>query len=501
MSKNNGILSTITESVKSFFAPDPEPQLTSEPQQSNILSDISGSDTKIANTSFFDQSVIVSTRSSADVIERQREKINTYRSISKQSEVSDAIDEIINEIVFSFDDENPIKITIEEENGKIAQVIEDTFNEVLELTNIREKFYNLARTSFIDGQIVLHVPYDVKDIKGGIQSVKLLEPCYFIFDPKLNAYRYAKKVSGGLLFDAAINPKELYSPEEIIHLDFGLAENGVLISYLERSVKVANQLRTLEDLLIPMRFSRSVSRRVFNVDIGDLPANKAEEATTTLQNKFKYSKYYNVETGEVSNQQHVTSMVEDYWFTNRSGGKGTTVETLDETGNLGELNDILYFHKKLYRSLSVPSNRISLIEPTDNDFSESRVTKEDVKFFMFISRLRTVYIKLYKELLKRQLLSKGLIKSSEWADISKKIKIYFANENLFIQKINLDIFNSKIDIFSQHLEAGGKFLPMETMYKEIFKYSDEELEETLKKIKDESEDDLYSQFYPKTEDM
>ena len=498
MANSKGLIQNITETVKGFFAQEPQKIETSAVPVTNILDDLST--TEISKNYFFDNGQGFSTRSATDAVERQKNKIDTYRTISKQAEVTDAIDEIVNEIIFSFDDETPLKITITEENEKIANLLETTFQEVLTLTNTNEKLYGLVRNSFIDGQIILHTPYNKDDVKSGISSVKMLDPSYFVFDPKINAYKYIKKTSGGMLFDNGNDPDSIYSKEEIVHLNFGMMENGVSLSYLERSIKVANQLRTLEDLLIPLRFSRSVSRRVFNVDIGDLAANKAEEATTTLQNKFKYSKYYNVETGEISNQQHVTSMVEDYWFTNRSGGRGTTVETLDETGNLGELNDILYFHKKLYRSLSVPSNRISLIEPTDNDFSESRVTKEDVKFFMFISRLRTIYIRLYKELLKRQLLAKGLMKPKEWEDMSSKIKIYFTNENLFIEKMNIDLFNSKVDIFTQHQEAGGKILPIDTMYTEIFKYSAEEIEEHLKKMKDESQNPLYSQFYP-TQDM
>ena len=278
---------------------------------------------------------------------------------------------------------------------------------------------------------------------------------------------------------------------------FGLYDGNINLGYLEYALKPANMLKTLEDLLIPLRFSRSISRRVFNVDIGDLPAKRGAEVMREHQSKFKYKKFYNNETGEVSNQQHITSMVEDYWFANRSGGKGTTVDVLDETGNLGELDDILYFSRKLYRSLKIPSNRININPDGDKDFAydESRVSKEDMKFFMFISRLRQVYSSLFKEILKREVISTGIMSENEWNEKEDYISIMFVEENKFIEKMKLDTFMSKLDIYATAQDYQGKLFSVNTILKDVFRFTDEEIEEEFKKIDEETNDPLYGKFY------
>jgi len=256
-------------------------------------------------------------------------------------------------------------------------------------------------------------------------------------------------------------------------------------------------LKTLEDLLVPMRFSRSISRRIFNVDISDLPNKRGSEVMREHQTKFKYKKFFNNESGEVSNQQHITSMVEDYWFANRSGGKGTTVDTLDETGNLGELNDILYFSKKLYRSLKIPVSRISNNPETDQSwsFDETRTTKEDMKFFMFISRLRLVYSSMFKSILKREIISCGIMNEEEWNSIEQDIQIQFVQENKFIEKMKLEAFISKMGIYTNIQEHQGKLFAVETILQEIFKMSNDEIKDEFKKIKKEEKDPLFANFY------
>ena len=232
--------------------------------------------------------------------------------------------------------------------------------------NIKKNLFSIVKKSYIDGQIKIHLGYDEK--KKTIETIKQIDPCMLSYNIETEQYKYIQDRSS--LYN---NPIDIvYSKEEIVHGDFGLYDNGLILSYLEYAIKPANMLKTLEDLLIPLRFSRSISRRVFNVDVGDLPNKRSAEVMNEMQMKFKYKKFYNTETGEVTNQQHITSMVEDYWFANRSGGKGTQVDTLDETGNLGELGDILYFYKKLYKSMKIPSSRISMDSDSDGVFNYER---------------------------------------------------------------------------------------------------------------------------------
>jgi hypothetical protein len=261
-------------------------------------------------------------------------------------------------------------------------------------------------------------------------------------------------------------------------------------------------LRTLEDLLIPLRFSRSISRRVFNVDIGDLPNKRGAEVMREYQGKFKYKKFYNNETGEVSNQQHITSMVEDYWFANRSGGKGTTVDVLDESGNLGELTDILYFAKKLYRAMKIPSNRIDINPEGDKDYSfdETRTTKEDMKFFMFVSRLRQVYSSLFKEILKREVVSTGVMSEAEWDEREDSISIQFINENKFIEKMKLENFMRALEIYQSASEHQGKLFSVSRILSDVFRMSDEQITDEFKEIQKEEKNPLFAKFYGGVDD-
>jgi hypothetical protein len=222
-----------------------------------------------------------------------------------------------------------------------------------------------------------------------------------------------------------------------------------------------------------------------------------------LQSKFKYKKFYNTESGEVTNQQHITSMVEDYWFANRSGGKGTQVETLDETGNLGELNDILYFYKKLYKSMKIPLSRISMDPEAEGSFNydTTETSKEDIKFFMFISRCRSVFTELIKEILKRECIYSGTIKDQkEWESIEDDIDIYFTNDNSFIEKMNLENFIKRVQIFGELQEYNGKLFPVNKILKDIFRMDDDEIDENFKAITAEENDKKYAKFYSSEEE-
>lgn len=491
----------LNEIVKNFLR-QPEPQTDKESSnvpQKNIMVDLTNNDLYPNTGSFFDdenQSGLFGKSEISDIIFKQKEKIMKYRQLAMSADVTDALDEIVNEIIFSYDDIVPLQIDIDEENEKLVKAISEKFEKVIKLTNVKRNLFQIVKRSYIDGQIIMHCAYDAKNTKNGIRSIKMIEPCMLYFDTKTNTYKYMSEDKG---FNGVMRQDDsvTYSLEELVREDFGLYDGKVNLGYLEYAIKPANMLKTLEDLLIPLRFSRSISRRVFNVDIGDLPAKRGAEVMRDYQGKFKYKKFYNNDTGEVSNQQHITSMVEDYWFANRAGGKGTTVDVLDESGNLGELDDILYFARKLYRAMKIPSNRIDINPDGDKDYSydETRVTKEDMKFFMFISRIRQVYSSLFKEILKREVIASGIMSEQEWNEKEDFIAISFVNENKFIEKMKLDNFMAQLDIYATASEYQGKLFSVNTVLKDIFRYTDEEITDEFKKIKDEESDDLYSKFY------
>jgi hypothetical protein len=485
----------LNEIVKSFLPEPKEKEASSEVKDQNVMVDL-GDDLYPNSGSFFDSDVsqsLFGKTEMSDVIFKQKEKIMKYRQVAQTTDVTEGLDEIVNEVIFSYDDKSPLKLFVDEENEKLIEAISEKFEKIKKKMNLKRNLFQIVKRSYIDGQIILHCAYG-KNTKEGIQSINMIEPTMLYFDVKSKSYKYMTEERSSIM---QANNSEEYSIEEIVREDFGLYDGKINLGYLEYAIKPANMLKTLEDLLVPMRFSRSISRRVFNVDIGDLPSKRGAEVMQEHQNKFKYKKFYNAETGEISNQQHITSMVEDYWFSNRSGGKGTQVATLDESGNLGELDDILYFSKKLYRSLKIPASRISANPDADTDFDydSGRVTKEDMKFFMFISRIRQVYSSLFKEVLKREVISTGIMSSAEWDEKEEFIEISFSNENKFIEKMNLDNFMAKIDIYSTVSEYQGKLFPIEKILKDVFKMSDEEIKENFKQIQKEEKDPIFANFY------
>ena len=482
----------LTEVLKPFLKNDKKPELSSQVEPQNIINDL-GSDYYHTSGSFFDStSNYLGKSEQIDNTFRQAEKIKKYRSLATIPDVNDGLDEITNEIIFSLGKEPPVKIDINQDNKQLKEAIEEKFKDILKKMNIRRNFFSIVKKSYIDGQLKIHLGYNEKT--RTIDSIKMIDPCMLVYNPETELYRYVQDNSQMFRQQEEIT----YSREEIVHSDFGLYENGIILSYLEYAIKPANMLKTLEDLLIPMRFSRSISRRVFNVDIGDLPNKRGLEVMNEYQMKFKYKKFYNTETGEVTNQQHITSMVEDYWFANRSGGKGTTVETIDETGNLGELGDILYFYKKLYKSMKIPMSRISMDPDSDGTFNyeSTETSKEDLKFFMFISRCRIVYSEVLKEILKRECIYSKIIKDEkEWESIEDDIDVYFTNDNTFIDKMNLDNFIKRVEIFTGLQEQQGKLFPVEKVLKDLFKMDDEEIKDNFEAIEKERSNKLYAKFY------
>lgn len=476
-----------------------------------VMNDLTGDDLKSAWFNGYNGDATIAnylnTLNVADknmLVTEQAYKIQAYRKVAfHNSDVKDAITEIVNEIICCYDNSMPLAFDMNEENKNIKNVLSEEFENIMNLMRIKRNIYSIVEKAYIDGQMIFHLVYD-DNLKKGIQKIEMIDPLFFFYDKKKELYRYEKDLSANSLYTAySPQDKKLeYSREEIVRNDFGLYEDNLCLSYLEFGLKNANILKNLEDLLVPLRFSRSVSRRVFNIDVGNLPAKRVQEVMTQLQNKFKYKKFYNNETGEISNQQHITSMVEDYWFPNRSGGRGTTVETLDETGNLGEINDILYFARKLYRSLNVPLSRLQLDESSDHmfDYETTQTSKEDMEFFSFISRLRQVYCEAFKDILKMQVLAKGIMTEKEWKEREKDIRIYFANENKFIEKMKLNNLQSALEMYSTAQEQRGMIFTQRYLLKEIFHMSDEEIDVMLKELEKEEKDPKFARYYKKEAD-
>lgn len=511
----------LTERLNKTFLKQPHEKIDPEVPLGRVIRDL-GNENSLRFQTYFDDVNGFSYIDQSMKASEQAQKIEIYRQTSKIAECSSGISEIVDEIVYSRDFKEPLKIEIELNNNKLEDAISKAFDKILNLFGTKRNLYAFVRQTYIDGQMNVFIKYNEK-IKNGIESIYLLDPRFLWFDLEKQVYKYIDFNSQSTLKNnfmantrfiqalskngkpLKINKEDLeFNIEEIVHQDFGLySDSGIILSELEASVKTANQLKTLEDLLIPLRFSRSVSRRVFNIDLSELPNSKAEAYMRELTNKFKYKKQYNTETGEVLNNQHITTMVEDYWVGNKAGAKGMQVDVLDETGNLGELGDILYFYKLLYRSMGIPINRIYLDDNSQQplfDLQADAITNEDIRFFQKITRLRGVYTEFLMQLLKRELISTKVCSEDQFEEFKENINIFFSDETQFIERMNTTLFMKKVEAFSTAQEFGGKILPVSVLFKEIFKFSDEEIKKNLKEIQKESKDPLFKHFYQSDEE-
>ena len=432
----------------------------------------------------------------------QKNWLANYRRIQRIPEVAQAISEIVDEALFSQSGECSFSLDIQSEVPKaIEDKIREEFDALLAKMNISKNLYYLFEKFYVDGQLVLHLTYNIKGKQQaqGIQTIKVLNPANLYFDVKNNKWRYKDILDGtdnNVLFSAFSDYKDKYDQEfdleEIIRIDSGIYEGRVILSDLHQAVKVANNLQTLEEMLVPMRFSRSVSRRVFNVDVANMNSKKAEEYLRSIQTKFKYKKFYDLESGQISNQQHVASLTEDYWFPNRGGVKGTTVDTIDETGNLGETGDLEYFRKKLYIALKVPLGRLGLDDKAEFDFTSTSVSREELKFFNFVSRKRIQFSDILIQLLRRQLISKKIVTDKEFDELKNDFKIVWNSMNKFYEKMQDEQLTQSISMFRELEELSQKgWVSKEFLYKKVLKLSQEEIEEMQKQIKSEKSDKIY----------
>jgi len=426
----------------------------------------------------------------------QNELIKTYRRIASTAEVSAAVDEIVDEAVFSPGNSDVINMDF---NKDVPLEVKDKFSEELKhitnKINFDKNAYSMFLQYYIDGQLNVHCSYDEENLSDGIKKISILSPLGLNFNYTTDKWEY---VEIGTLDNLNIkNKSKIFDREEIIRIDSGIYSDNIILSNLHSAIKPANMLQTLEDMLIPMRFTRSVSRRVFNVDVSKLNNKKAEEVMKKNQAKFKYKKFYDLNTGTISNQQHISSLTEDYWFPNRGGEKGTTVDTIDETGNLGELSDVLYFKRKLYTTLKLPSNRINDEGSGDGefDFDTTSINREEIKFFNFISRLRTQFLDLFYELLRRNVIAKGLASDEEWKELLPNMAIKFVSENKFFEKMERDNMSESLNLYTDIEDLIGKYFSYTYVFKKVLKMSDEDIQDMAEELESEKNDPLYKRFY------
>ena len=417
--------------------------------------------------------------------------IRRYRDIAIQPECDSAIEDIVSEAIAS--DERDMCVSISLDNLKYSQNIKnkirEEFENVLKLLDFDTKAHDIFRRWYVDGRIFYHKVIDSNNPRQGIQSVRYVDP------RKIKKVRETDK-TGSKGVDVVKKVKEyyLYNPsggsinnattglrltlDSVTYCPSGLIDmhKGTVLSYLNKAIKPVNQLRMIEDAVVIYRISRAPERRIFYIDVGNLPKIKAEQYLRDVMNRYRNKLVYDASTGEIRDDRNQMSMLEDFWLPRREGGRGTEITTLPGGSNLGEIDDITYFQRKLYRSLNVPISRLE----AEQNFSLGRsteITRDELKFTKFVARLRKKFSVIFTDMLRTQLVLKGVIADEEWKDMKEHIQYDFLQDNNFTELKNAELMRERLEMLGQVESYVGQYFSKSWVKKNVLKFTDEEIEE------------------------
>ena len=451
--------------------------------------------------------------------------IKRYREMALHPECDSAIEDIVNEAVVSDTNDSPIAIELSNLNASdgIKNKIRNEFKYILELLDFNKKSHEIYRNWYIDGRLYYHKVIDLKNPEAGIQELRYIDAM------KMRYVRQAKKkqedkyrvssrnVENPMDFEFpeieeyfVYNPKMTYptgtpapgtlggssqgikmSRDSITYCTSGLVDRnkGSTLSYLHKAIKSLNQLRMIEDSLVIYRLSRAPERRIFYIDVGNLPKVKAEQYLRDVMMRYRNKLVYDASTGEVRDDKKFMSMLEDFWLPRREGGRGTEITTLPGGQNLGEITDIEYFKKKLYRSLNVPPSRMDG-EGGFNLGRSSEILRDEVKFTKFVARLRKRFAAMFSDMLKTQLILKNIITPEDWAVMDEHIQYDFLYDNHFSELKDAELLNERLNMVQVAEPYVGKYFSQDYIRRKILRQTDIEIIEQDKLIKQEIEDGI-----------
>lgn len=411
--------------------------------------------------------------------------INKYREISLQPEVESAVDEIVNEAIAAIDIEAPLGINLDQVkySDEVKNIIREEFEYVLSLLNFKGNAYEIFKRWYVDGRIQYYLAIDTDHPEKGIQQVSYMDP------RKLKKIKEVirKKNKRGVEIIDRVEEFYIYNDQQqlkiptdsISSITSGLVDdknNIVVLSYLHKAIKPLNQLRMLEDSTVIYRLSRAPERRIFYVDVGNLPKVKAEQYLNEIMGKYRNKIVYDAETGEVRDDKKTLSMQDDFWIPRREGGRGTEITTLPSGQNLGELDDIKYFQRKLYRCLHVPVGRLE-DNSTFNTGRATEINREEVKFFKFIQRLRNRFAILFHDMLRKQLILKRIVTPEDWeAELDTKIFYDFKQDSHFLEYNEAEILSRRIEVAQAAVSLGEDYFSPDYVKKNILKMTEVEVE-------------------------
>ena len=434
----------------------------------------------------------------------ETELVTRYREMSLQPECDSAVDDIVNECIVI--EENEPAVTINLDNIKfsasIKNKIREEFNNVMNLLDFNNNGYEVFRRWYVDGRLFYHLMIDEKNPRSGLKEVRYIDPRRIrkirekkrknaivnkeqnISNQKYNEY-YIYNAKG--LNNTAQGLK--VSPDSIAYCHSGMVDqrNKMVLSYLHKAIKPLNQLRMLEDATVIYRLARAPERRIFYIDVGNLPKMKAEQYLRDMMTKHKNRLVYDASTGEVRDDRKFMTMLEDYWLPRREGGRGTDITSLPGGTNLGEMEDVDYFRRKLYKSLNVPATRLE----AENQFNLGRateITRDELKFQKLVKRLRTRFSILFDNILEIQLSLKGITSRAEWKEMKNDIYYEFAEDNHFSELKNAEVMRERLSLLNEIDSHVGKYFSSTYVRQFVLRQSEADMKLIDQQIKDEGSD-------------
>ena len=428
--------------------------------------------------------------------------IMKYRGVSEHPECDAAIEDIVNEAIV-IDDETPgVSLVLDdiEASEKIKNEIKEEFSNILRMLNFASDGHDIFRRWYIDGKIYHHLVVDPSNEKVGIQDIR------FIDSPKMRKVKEIKKKKDQLTnADLIENVKEYYVYQEapggqhkqavkftedsISYLTSGLLDNQrkKVLSHLQKAIKPVNQLRMMEDSLVIYRLARAPERRIFYIDVGNLPKGKAEEYMKNIMAKYRNKLVYDANTGDLRDDRKHMSMLEDFWLPRREGNRSTEISSLPGGDNLGQIDDIIYFQKRLYKSLNVPVARVE----QESQFSLGRsteISRDEVKFQKFIDRLRNRFSQLFLRILAKQLVLKKVITEADWSKWERDIKIDYNKDNHFAELKETEILKERLGTLDMVNPYVGEYFTKDWIMKNVLKLSEEEMKDLEDEVEKENEE-------------
>ena len=448
--------------------------------------------------------------------------IKRYREMALHPEVDGAIEDIVNEAIVSDLYDSPVEIELSNLNAsdKLKKIIREEFKTIKEILDFDRKAHEIFRNWYVDGKLAYLKVIDQKRPQDGIQDLRYIDSLkikYIRKEKKKNRNEYIS-VNGNRGDDAStLNPQideyYMYTPapaypsniatggggskgikiakDAITYCTSGLVDRnrGSVLSYLHKAIKGLNQLRMIEDSLVIYRLSRAPERRIFYIDVGNLPKIKAEQYLKEVMYRYRNKLTYNAQTGEVRDDRKFMSMMEDFWLPRREGGRGTEITTLPGGQNLGELSDIEYFQKKLYRALAVPESRIA----SDGGFNlgrSSEILRDELKFAKFVGRLRKRFAQMFNDMLKTQLLLKNIITPEDWESIREHIQYDFLYDNQFAELKESELINERLGTLATIEPYIGKYYSNDYVRRKVLRQTDTEILEIDEQIEQEIKDGI-----------